>query len=63
MDAEVVRAHADEIAFLAARLSRRASEMDGMEPDSQEFKDNVLVADFLAREIAAAVRNLRVMQP
>jgi hypothetical protein len=59
MDAEVVRTNADELAFLAARLNRRAGEMEGMDTDGREFWDAVLVADFLAREITVAVHRLR----
>jgi hypothetical protein len=59
MDAELVRACADELAFLAARLNRRAGEMEGMDPDSRDFRNAVRVADFLVREIAGAVRNLQ----
>jgi hypothetical protein len=58
MDTECVRMEADELAWLAARLNRRTADMEGMEPDSQEFRDAVLVSDVLAQEIAAAVRKL-----
>jgi hypothetical protein len=33
--------------------------MDGMDPESGEFRDAIRVAGFLAREIAAAVHNLQ----
>jgi hypothetical protein len=55
MDTELVRACADELAFLAARLNRRAGEMESMDPESGEFRNAVRIANFLAREIAAAV--------
>jgi hypothetical protein len=59
MDAELVRACADELAFLVARLNRRAGEMDGMDPESGEFRNAIRIADFLVREIAAAMHNLQ----
>ena len=40
-------------------LNRRAGEMEGMDVDAREFRDAVLVADFLAGEITAAVGKLR----
>ena len=59
MDTELVRVWADELAFLAARLNRRAGELEAMDPESEEFRDAVLVAGFLTREIAVALGNLR----
>jgi hypothetical protein len=58
MDTERVRMEADELAWLAARLNRRSADMEAMEPDSQDFRDAVLVSDLLAQEITAAVRKL-----
>ena len=58
MDTERVRIEADELAWLAARLNRRTADMDAMEPDSQDFRDAVLVSDALAQEITAALRKL-----
>jgi hypothetical protein len=58
MDTECVRMEADELSWLAARLNRRTADMEGMEPDSQEFRDAVLVSDVLAQEITAAVQKL-----
>jgi hypothetical protein len=58
MDAELVRAYADEVAWLTARLNRRAAELEGMDPDSGEFRDAIRVADFLVGEITAALRSL-----
>ena len=49
---------ADELAWLAARLNRRTADMDAMEPDSEDFREAVLVSDVLAQEITAAVRKL-----
>jgi hypothetical protein len=59
MDGELARACGDELAFLAVRLNRRAGEMQAIDADGREFRDAVLVADFLAREITAAVQTLR----
>jgi hypothetical protein len=58
MDAELARVYADELAFLAARLNRRASEMESLDPDGEEFREAVQVARFLVQEISAAVLNL-----
>ena len=58
MDTERVRMQADELVWLAARLNRRTADMEAVEPDSQDFRDAVLVADALAQEITAAVRKL-----
>ena len=58
MDTELVRIQADELTWLAARLNRRTADMHAMEPDSQDFRDAVVVADVLAHEITAAVRQL-----
>ena len=55
---ELVRMQADELAWLAARLNRRTADMDAMQPDSQDFRDAVLVSEVLAQEITAAVRQL-----
>jgi hypothetical protein len=60
MDAELARVYADELAFLAARLNRRVSEMESMDPNCQEFRDAVRVVGFLVKEISAALRNLHL---
>ena len=54
MDAELVRTYADELAFLTARLNRRAGEMEDMDLESGEFRDAIRVADCLLREAAIA---------
>jgi hypothetical protein len=60
MDEELVRVYADELAFLTARLNRRVGEMEGMDPNSHDFRDAVRAADFLAQEITAALQKLRL---
>ncbi len=59
MGAKLARVYADEVAWLTARLNRWAGEMESMDPDSHEFRDAVLVADWLAQEITAALQKLR----
>jgi hypothetical protein len=59
MNAKLVRVYADEVIWLTARLNRRAEDLESKPPESQEFREAVLVADFLAREITVAVQKLR----
>jgi hypothetical protein len=59
MNKKLVRACADEVAWFTARLNRRAEDLRTMDPKSEEFRDAVLVAGYLAQEIANALRKLR----
>jgi hypothetical protein len=60
MDEKLVQVYANELAFLTARLNRRVGEMEGMNPNSPDFRDAVRVADFLAQEITAPIQKLRL---
>src|SRR4051794_24083505 len=59
MDAELVRAYTDELAFLTARLNRRDREMDKLDPEGLDVQHAVRAADFLVGEIERAVQNLQ----
>jgi hypothetical protein len=58
-NAELVRACADELAFIRRTPAQRAGELEGMDSDGREFGPGIRVADFPVWEIAIAVRNLQ----
>ena len=47
VNTQLLRVYADEVVCLSARLNRRTTEMESIEPESQDLRDAVLVADML----------------